>query len=321
MMGGKLTAGGFILGLLAAAFSAALAAEPIGLHPEVVAAFESYRQAARPGAFAVSEDGADFGQSLCGRARCDPMAQKRTALQSCRRQATVPCVILATGAEIQQDYRTLSRAELSACPVDEVPSIRVTFIAEGTAFDRARTVADLSHLMFDDERHWIDEDGTAMGVTEQFFDIDHRGIGFTEVEGRDGARCVGYKDGEIMLTLGATIHVAREIPEESCLYREVLAHEHKHRALGLELTAAFGRDLEATIAAALLEAPYVELADAATPWRVAEERLQAIIDSAYAVFMRNHSRRQLAIDSNAEYRRVDLACPGETEKYVLPVHE
>ncbi len=320
-MGGKLTAGSFILGLLAAAPSAGVAAEPLGLHPEVVAAFEIYRQEPRPGAFAVSEDGADFGQSLCGSARCDPVRQKRTALQSCRRNAEAPCVILATGTEIQRDYRMLSRAELSACPLDDVPSIRVTFIAEDAVFDRARSAAELSHLMFDDERHWIDEDGTAMGVTEQFFDIDHRGIGFIETEGRDGARCVGYKDGEITLTLGSTIHVAREIPEDSCLYREVLAHEHKHRALGRELTAAFGRDLEAAIAAALVEEPYVEIAEAATPWRLAEERLQAIIDSAYAVFIRNHSRRQLAIDSNAEYRRVDSVCPGETERYVLSAHE
>lgn len=319
-MRGWLIAASLALGSAGTA-PAVQAAEPLALHPDVFVAFEIYSQTPRPGAFAVSEDGASYGQSRCDGAICNRAAQKRAALQSCRGNAEAPCVIFATGTDIQRDYRLLSRAELSACPLEPVPSIRVAFTAEEAAFDRARSVADLSHLMFDDERHWIDEDGTAMGVTEQFFDIDRRGIGFAEIEGRDGVRCVGYKDGEIALRLEATIHVAKEIPEDSCLYREVLAHEHRHRALGHELTASFGRDLEAAIAAALAEEPYVEIAAGAMPWRIAEERLQAIIDPAYAIFLRNHSRRQLAIDSNAEYRRVDAACPGETEKYVPSASE
>jgi hypothetical protein len=301
---------------LCAGAGPARAADSLALHPDVFAAFETYSQSLRPGAFAVSEDGASFGQSRCTSGICDPVAQKRAALQSCRAEADAPCVIFATGANIQRAYRLLTRADLSACPLDAVPTIRVAFTARDTLFDHSRTVADLSHLMFDDERHWIDEDGTAMGVTSQFFDIDHAAIGYAEIEGRDGARCVGYRDGEIELTLGATIYVAKELPEDSCLYREVLAHEHKHRDLGRTMTEAFGRDLEAAIAAALAEEPYVVLPANTMPWRVADERLLGIIDAVYAKFMRNHSRRQLAIDSNAEYMRVDDACPGETAKYV-----
>jgi hypothetical protein len=318
-MRGKVIAGVLVLGLLGgqAQIPAAVGAESaLGLHPDVFAAFETYRQARRPGAFAVSEDGMRFGQSLCREPRCDFAAEKRNALQACREQAEKACVVFATGDDIKLAYRLLTRAELSACPLTPAPTISVTVSVEDAAFDRTQDVADLNRLMFDDERHWIDEEGAAMGVTQHLFDLDWQNVQSIETEGRDGARCVGYKDGEIAVTLGATIFVASEIPGDSCLYREVLAHEQRHRALGSEMTIAFGRQLEAEIAAALRQQPYVEVPSGDMPWLVADQHLQAIIDAAYAVFRRDHSRRQLAIDSNEEYRRVEAVCPGETDKYI-----
>lgn len=315
----KVIAAALVLGLLSGQpqIPAARADDGgLGLHPEVFAAFETYRQARRPGAFAVSEDGTSFGQSLCRESRCNFAAEKRNALQACREQAEKACVVFATGDDVKLAYRLLTRAELSACPLAPVPTISVTVSIEDAAFDRTRAVADLNHLMFDDERHWIDEEGAAMGVTQHLFDLDWEKVQSVETEGRDGVRCVGYKDGEIAVTLGATIFVAREIPGDSCLYREVLAHEHRHRALGSEMIAAFGRQLEAEIAAALHQQPYVEVPSGDLPWLVADRHLQAIVDAAYAIFRRDHSRRQLAIDSDDEYHRVEVVCPGETEKYI-----
>lgn len=318
-MRGKLIAGILALGLLGDLTQnpVARAAEgELGLHPDVFAAFETYRQARRPGAFAVSEDGASFGQSLCREARCNIAAEKRNAMQDCRQGADTPCVVFATGGEIRRAYRLLTAEELSACPLTPVPAISVAVRIEDTEFDRGQDLAYLNHLMFDDERHWIDEGGEAMGVTQHSFGIDSGKVQPTETEGRDGVRCVGYHDGEIVVTLGATIFVAKEIPDGTCLYREVLAHEHRHRALGSELATAFGRQLEGEIAATLRRQPYVEVPPGDMPWEIAGERLDSIIDAAYVVFRRDHSRQQLAIDSNEEYQRVDVLCPGETEKYV-----
>ena len=295
---------------------AARAAEEFGLHPEVWAAFEAYRAENRPGAFAVSADGSRHGQSLCGAGACDPGTTKKAALQACRANGGGACVVFAVRDDIKLAYRLLSRAEISRCPLDPVPEIRVTLTVDETSFDHGYEVADLGRMMDEDGRHWLDEHGTVMGLTEQFFDIGRGAVRFVETEGRDEARCIGYADGELRLRLGARIYVASEIPKDTCLYREVLAHEHKHRALGAEMTAGLARDLEAAIAAALAEAPYEEVPAGAKPWQVAERRLDGIIDAVDAVFRREHSRRQLAIDSDAEYQRVDTLCPGEADKYV-----
>lgn len=295
---------------------AAWAAEELGLHPETWAAFEAYRVEGRPGAFAVSADGSRHGQSRCGAGACDPSATKKAALQDCRANGGGACVVFAVRDDIKLAYRLLSRAEISRCPLEPVPEIRVTLTVDETGYDHGYEIADLGRMMDEDGRHWLDEHGTVMGLTEQFFDIGRGAVRFVETEGRGETRCVGYADGELRLRLGARIYVASEIPDGTCLYREVLAHEHKHRALGADMTAGLARDLEAAVAAALAEAPYEEVPAGAKPWVVAERRLDGIIDAVYAVFRREHSRRQLAIDSDAEYHRVGTACPGEADKYV-----
>lgn len=294
---------------------AASAADEIALHPDVWAAYEAYRQTPRPGAFAVSEDGRSHGQSQCG-AVCVVGPQKAQALAACREKSGGACLVFAVRDQIRLPYRLLSREELNACPLSPVPRIGVALTIGETGFERGYTVALLDLMMGADGRHWLDEDGTVMGLTRQFFDLHTTGIGIVESEGRDGVRCVGYGDGEIRLHHSALIYVAREIPEDTCLYREVLAHEHKHRALGAELAAGFARDLEARIAEALTEAPFVELPPGSSPRQVADERLNAIIDAAYATFERDRSRRQLGIDSQSEYDRVDLACPGEADRFL-----
>lgn len=319
-MRGWLIAGLLALGAAGAVFGVAdgtaRAAAELGLDPEVWAAFEAYRAENRPGAFAVSEDGRSHGSSLCGAGACDPAAAKKAALQACRENAGGPCVIFAVRDDIKLAYRLLSPEEMSRCPLAPVPAIRVALAVDETSFDHGYKVADLGRMMDEGGRHWLDEHGTVMGLTEQFFDIERGGVGFIETEGRDETRCVGYADGELTLKIGARIYVASEIPYDTCLYHEVMEHEHKHRALGADMTAGFARDLEAAIAAALAEAPYAEVPPGAKPWQVAERRLDEIIDGVYAVFRREHSRRQLAIDSDAEYRRVDTVCPGEADKYV-----
>ena len=315
--------GWLMAGLLALCAAGALswggtarAAAELGLHPEVWAAFEAYRVENRPGAFAVSQDGSRHGHSLCGAGACDLGAAKKGALQACRANGGGACVVFAVRDDVKLAYRLLSRAEISRCPLAPVPEIRVTLAVDETSYDHGYKVADLGRMMGEDGRHWLDEHGTVMGLTEQFFDIERRLLHVVEMEGRDETRCVGYADGELPLRLGARIYVANEIPYDTCLYHEVLEHEHKHRALGADMTAGLARDLEAAIAAALAEAPYTEVPPGAKPRLVAERRLDEIIDAVYAVFRREHSRQQLAIDSDAEYRRVDTVCPGETDKYV-----
>ncbi len=295
----------------------ALAAESaIALHPDVWAAFEDYRQDRRAGAFAVSADGRSFGTSLCRETRCDFAGEKRNALQDCRANGGDGCVVFAVGDDVKLGHRLLTREELSVCPFSPVPRITVRFVYDFRGTSHTHDLAYLAEMMKDDERQWLGDHGTVMGVTEHRLRFDSGGVRYISVDGRDGHTCAGFEDGVIRLALTASVYVAREIPDTVCLYREVLDHEMKHRSLGQQMTEAFARDLEAQLAAALEAQPFAEVPDG-TGWRqTASARLDQLIDDAYRVFGRELSRSQLGVDSNVEYKRVDDACPGEQDKYV-----
>lgn len=301
---------------LSVSAGAQAAESAIALHPDVWAAFEDYRQNRRAGAFAVSEDGRSFGTSLCREARCDSAGEKRNALQDCRANGGDGCVVFAVGDNVKLGHRLLTREELSFCPFSPVPRITVGFAYNFYGTSHAHDLAYLAEMMKDEGRQWLGDHGTVMGVTEHRLRFDLSSVRFVSVEGRDGHVCAGFEDGEIRLRLSASVYVAREIPEAACLYREVLEHEMKHKSLGEQMTKAFARDLEAQIGAALEAQPFTEV-PAGTGWRqAANRRLDQLIDDAYRVFGRQLSRSQLGIDSDAEYKRVDDACPGEQDKYL-----
>lgn len=291
-------------------------ADEIALHPEVWAAFESYRAEHRPGAFAVSEDGVRYGQSLCRATRCNIFAEKNNALRDCRRDGGGACVVFATARDVRLAYRVMSARELAVCPLAPVPHVDVELVTTDSGTSHARRQAWLTALMKDDERQWLGDHGTVMGVTAHGSDFDYARVQYASVEGRDGIACAGIAGGTVRIRLEVAVYVASEIPAGSCLYREVLGHELEHRALALELNAQFARSLEAEINGALAAVPFVEVSSG-TPWRqAAQAQLRALVAAAYDTFSREESRRQLGIDSAAEYERVSAACPGEADQYL-----
>ena len=203
----------------------ARAGEDVALHPDVWTAYEAYLGKRWPGAFAVSRDGAAYGHAACTTVMCDLSAAKREALQSCRNAGGTGCIVFAVRDEIRLGYRVLTREEASVCPLSPAPRIAVSLDAEEPGFDHSRDVADLADMIKESERHWLDSDGTFMGVTRQSFGQIGKTVRYDTVDGKNGATCAGFSDGEVRLELRATIYIAREIPEGTCLYREVLARK------------------------------------------------------------------------------------------------
>jgi len=289
---------------LTCAGTSARAADSVALHPDVWAAYQAYLELRWPGAFAVSGDGTAYGAVRCAIA-CDVAAAKREAIRNCGKAADADCVVFAVRDDIRLAYRVLTREEASPCPLSPIPRI-----------EDSRSVSDLTEIVGKDKRRWLERHSTVMGATRHSLGEVREAIRYVAVDGRNGATCAGFTDGRLRLTLQATIYIAREIPKGTCLYREVLAHEQRHQSLGVELTEAFARELEEVIAAALTEQPFIPVPPGEKAEQVAADRLDEIIGAAWQTFDRERSRRQLALDSNAEYARTDLICPGEADKFL-----
>ncbi|WP_448188222.1 hypothetical protein [Azospirillum sp. sgz301742] len=112
------------------------------------------------------------------------------------------------------------------------------------------------------------------------------------------------------------VYVARELPQGSCIQREVLNHEMKHvatdEALLREFMPGFRRRLETVIGRlGTVRARSQEQAMAT---------LRQPIDAAFRELMREFTaereKRQAKVDTLEEYKRVSKSCDGELAKYV-----
>lgn len=133
----------------------------------------------------------------------------------------------------------------------------------------------------------------------------------------------------ISLNLVQTEHVvriAREIPRDGCLWREVAAHERRHvavnrrslrRAAAQAKAAAEGWGARAEGRGATLDEAMAGL----------QQGLRRAIEPALAAMRSARESAHREIDSPAEYERLSRACPGDQKmlrdalRPVIPLHD
>lgn len=110
--------------------------------------------------------------------------------------------------------------------------------------------------------------------------------------------------------------VARELPRQSCIHGEVLAHEMKHVAVDDALLAEY-----ADIIRRRMESFVAGLGPTVTrsqnhAMTVMRGQLDRELAALHRDFTRERDRRQMQIDTLEEYRRVSESCNGEVQKYL-----
>lgn len=127
----------------------------------------------------------------------------------------------------------------------------------------------------------------------------------------DGPVCA--VPGEVTLVLVHAEHavrLAREIPEDGCLWREVMAHERRHVAVNRRSLRAAAAAARAAAEAWALQAeargPDVEAAVARL-----QRGLRRAIEPALARMRAEREAGHRAIDTQEEYRRLARVCPAD----------
>jgi hypothetical protein len=153
----------------------------------------------------------------------------------------------------------------------------------------------------------------------------HLGVTSSRVEWRTelSARYLRQPDGSVcavpdriaieLVHVEHTIRIAAEIPEDGCLWREVLGHERRHvavnRATLREAEAAVGRAVRAWARQAVARAPDAEAATAAL-----QASLRRAVEPSLAAMRRARARGHARIDTPAEYDRLARVCPGDQRR-------
>lgn len=109
------------------------------------------------------------------------------------------------------------------------------------------------------------------------------------------------------------IRIAEEIPQDGCLWREVLAHERRHVAVNSgtlrEAEQAVGRAVRGWSRQAVARAPDAEAATA-----MLQASLRRAVEPALAAMRRARARGHSRIDSPAEYDRLARVCPADQRR-------
>jgi hypothetical protein len=195
------------------------------------------------------------------------------------------------------------------CPSYPDVPINITTQFDDPTFDYSQNIAAIQRLS-SDTSHSIKE-GLTLGLTRYDPVLEFR-VPIREVSLASGLSCafvdhvdvtIGYKN--------VAVFIASEIPEDSCGFNQVLAHEQKHINVNKQILAEYTPRIERELKEYLrLNGVFREQThDYALS--ILQGKLHEILNGIIADMTQENMRRQQMIDTRAEYARVSASCGGQ----------
>jgi len=179
-------------------------------------------------------------------------------------------------------------------------------------YDLSAGIATIQNLA-NDTAHTIHENhkNLTLGLTHYEsvleFHVPIKGIKFP-----NGLTCahvehvdvvIGYKD--------VTVYIPHEVPQGSCGFTEVMAHEQKHIDVNRQILQEYAPHIAERLQAYLKLNGVFREENSDYAVSLLNQKLQAILDELATQMIGENRRRQQLIDSPAEYRRISTACNGQ----------
>lgn len=130
-----------------------------------------------------------------------------------------------------------------------------------------------------------------------------------------GDYCWSIEKLDILISAETTVFIGKEVPRNSCTWREVMVHESRHVKIDEKLLAKLSDRIRPPIAKAAaftLAAPTTEEAQ-----QVIRKRISAAAAAALEDFSEKRLVQQLAIDTPEEYRKLSIACGSREFSEIL----
>lgn len=134
----------------------------------------------------------------------------------------------------------------------------------------------------------------------------------------DGGWCAVVQTVVIKLSFTERqVMVAHELPRGSCIGKEVMDHEMAHVRADEQWLDQMMPRLEAAMMRALSSQRPTRFSSRDAAVNAARRPIEQARRRTMAALLADRERRQAAIDTAAEYRRVTRSCGGEVERYIL----
>lgn len=221
----------------------------------------------------------------------------------------------ANAASKGDDYQPPKTFQ-SACERQLSPgTVEVDFYAGPTRYDRSRSVAELTAM----PAHGKIPGAVTLGLTESKVHLSLGWKGEMLVDAMTQLNCVRPRISVSLQLPRQTVYLASGLQENTCGYREVLAHEERHVAVNLAHARLVAQRLEEELKKAfgsrVFYAPQSELHRAINnslerDWTI---WAQDLLDEAGV-----HHRQ---IDTEEELQRMSAVCEGELQPLLRSVRQ
>ncbi|MDP9128105.1 MAG: hypothetical protein M3N08_07605 [Pseudomonadota bacterium] len=215
----------------------------------------------------------------------------------------------ALGFLIAMQPRLAEAEEDHGCRVAKDVPVHITEVFEEPKIDRTADISAIQKIL-SDSRHSIREN-ISLGVTHYHPMLELR-LPVEAISFQDGTHCAHILHAEVSIGYQeVVIYIAKEIPEGSCGFNEIMEHERKHIAVNKQIL----KDFVPVIEERLNE--YLKLNNTFRQEKLGEavgvvrQKTQAILDDVGEDMIRENQRRQGAVDSPSEYRRITASCDGQ----------
>lgn len=154
--------------------------------------------------------------------------------------------------------------------------------------------------------------GVAAGGFDQTLGLTSIAVDSTmsaEMTGRpqsNGGYCWSISRMTFTVKAETVVYVAKEITRDSCLWREVLAHEGKHVSIAQSFLPKVDNYVRPKLSAALSRSVSARTNDEAG--ELMKKSVSRAASAALKDFMADLTERQLRLDTPAEYSRFSKAC-------------
>lgn len=113
-----------------------------------------------------------------------------------------------------------------------------------------------------------------------------------------------------------TVLVAKELPRDSCIHGEVLAHEMRHVAVDDALLTEYVDIVRRRLETFVVKLGPVVSRSQNHAMTVMRGQVDRELEALNREFSRERDRRQMQIDTLQEYRRVSDSCGGEAARFL-----
>jgi hypothetical protein len=182
--------------------------------------------------------------------------------------------------------------------------------------DDALTIAQLTRLPGRTPGPVSTADSHVLGLTQARYGEQSQVSALFKTMG-DGTYCASAS--ALTISFGfqqRIVHVASEIPANSCLHGEVLAHEMRHVAVDEALLREMMPQIRSRLEQVIAEMAPVRSRSQSQAMAAVRRPLESAMRRIMQDFGRERDRRQAQVDTVEEYERVSRVCNGEARNYL-----